>query len=451
MTIDQIDRYQVIEECGRGGMAVVYQAHDPRKDRQVAIKLMLREFMYDQKFRQRFQREIETHTAFRHPAVVPIYGYGQWQGQLYLVMRYMPGGSLEDRLTRQGKFSPAEVVSFLEQIGPALDAAHQQGIVHRDIKPSNFLYDEVGKIYIADFGIVRLAENAGVTSLTGNNMIGSPAYMSPEQVRIGSGVDGRADIYSMGVMVFEMLTGKLPYIDEQALLLAKKHIMDPIPDILSVEPKLPPGFREVINTAMAKKADERFQTLFDLTAAVTDAVGGRAIPARRPTPAPSPAIDPSPSRPRTPAAAPPAAPPPPAAKPVAPKPAAPKLPAMPAIPSVPSGIAVPPFLRPLFSFLRLPTRLAFPRLPRLPRLRLPRFRLPGVRLPGAARAVSVGSVKAPRFSLRPALDQFGEFTRRKPEVVYGCFLVTGLLAVVTFIAVVAIFLLIRQDLIRFVY
>jgi serine/threonine-protein kinase len=222
---DSIDRYQIQSEIARGGMAIIYLAYDPQHNRDVAIKVLPQEYLYSSQFRARFQREIEIMISIRHPGIVPIYGYGQFQGQLYLVMRYMAGGSLEELIEQQGTLSIGETASLVGKIAPILESAHHQGVIHRDLKPSNILFDEEGQPFISDFGIARLTEQSNIAALTGKSLIGSPAYMSPEQGRIGITLDGRSDIYSLGVMVFEMLTGQLPFDAETPMQLVLKHIL----------------------------------------------------------------------------------------------------------------------------------------------------------------------------------------------------------------------------------
>jgi serine/threonine protein kinase len=268
MLPEKIDRYQILSTCGTGGMAVVYKAFDPQRQQEVALKVMMREYLQDQELRLRFKREIEIHSSFRHEAIVPIYAYGQYQGQPYLVMRFMPGGSLQDRMA-DGKTLPLEdVVDLLRRITPALDAAHAQGIIHRDMKPSNILFDEQGQAFIADFGIARLEEQPNITMMYGNTMIGSPAYMSPEQGQPGMHLNGRCDLYSLGVMVYEMLAGQLPYYDTKPLKLAFDHATKPIPNILAANPKLPQGCKTFIFKALAKKPDDRFASSAEMTEAL---------------------------------------------------------------------------------------------------------------------------------------------------------------------------------------
>ncbi|MEJ2746386.1 MAG: protein kinase [Anaerolineae bacterium] len=297
MTIpNSIDRYEIIEELGRGGMATVYKARDPLFERQVAIKVMSPELSRDQQFRARFIREARTIAALEHPAIVPVYDYGESNDQPYLVMRYMTGGSLTDRL-REGPLSLAETSKILERIGSALDAAHQKGVIHRDLKPGNILFDQYGDSYLADFGIVHVAASNEALTATGS-LVGTPSYMSPEQVHGDKELDGRSDIYALGVILFQMLTGDVPYAADTPVKTMMQHVMEPIPRILERRPDLAPQFDTVITKAMAKERDERFATGSELSAALDTIIkqAGSAAdsppPVRPVTPAPAPATEP---------------------------------------------------------------------------------------------------------------------------------------------------------------
>jgi len=277
MSTQTIGRYEVKRELGRGGMSTVYHAYDPRFKRDVAIKVLPREMLHDTTFRLRFEREAETIAALEHPAIVPVYDFGEDDGQLYLVMRYMGGGSLSDRLEK-GPISLSKTVDVLQRLAPALDKAHGLGVVHRDLKSANILFDEDENGFLSDFGIVKLTETRGMTH-TGS-MIGTPAYMSPEQARGDPSVDGRSDLYSLGVILFEMLTGELPFEADTPMGIAIKHITDPVPRVLHFQPDLPPRCEAVIMRAMDKEPDNRYQTaeamISDLMSAVSTDLGGRA-------------------------------------------------------------------------------------------------------------------------------------------------------------------------------
>ena len=207
MEPQKFGRYEIKAEIGRGGMATVYHAYDPRFEREVALKVLPREMLHDPQFRTRFEREAKTIAMLEHPAIVPVYDFGEEDGQPYFVMRYMTGGSLSDRM-KHGPMTIQEVAHLFERLAPALDEAHAKGIIHRDLKPGNILFDQYGEPYISDFGIAKIA--ATQTNVTGSAIVGTPAYMSPEQAQ-GEGIDGRSDIYGLGVILFEMLTGQQPY------------------------------------------------------------------------------------------------------------------------------------------------------------------------------------------------------------------------------------------------
>ena len=270
MEPQKIGRYEIKAELGRGGMATVYQAYDPRFEREVAIKVLPREMLHDPQFRVRFEREAKTIAMLEHPAIVPVYDFGEEDGQPYFVMRYMTGGSLSDRL-KNGPVPLDESARLFEHLAPALDEAHAKGIIHRDLKPGNILFDQYNEPYISDFGIAKLSESQ--TNVTGSAIVGTPAYMSPEQAQ-GEGIDGRSDIYGMGVILFEMLTGRQPYQGDTPMSVVVKHITDPVPHILDVKPDLPPAVEAVIEKAMAKNRDERFPTVKSLADALAAVARG---------------------------------------------------------------------------------------------------------------------------------------------------------------------------------
>jgi serine/threonine protein kinase len=269
-----IGRYQTKRELGRGGMAAVYEAFDPEVERDVAIKVLPREAMLDPNFRARFKREAKIIAALEHPGIVPIYDFGEHDGQPYIVMRLMSGGSLQDRI-KKGGLPLQECARIYAQLAPALDDAHDKGIVHRDLKPGNILFDQRNIPYISDFGIAKLAEATMV--LTINGLIGTPAYMSPEQARGENVIDGRADVYSLGVILYEMLTGKLPFNATTPLELALKHVTEPVPRLLSSNLGLPADAQKVIDGAMAKDKDERFTTAAELAGALGAVSRGEPI------------------------------------------------------------------------------------------------------------------------------------------------------------------------------
>lgn len=258
MNITQIDRYIIKGQLGQGGMATVYHAYDPGFERDVAIKVLPETLLVDPQFRIRFMREARAIARLEHPMIVPVYDIGEINQQPYIVMRYMSGGSLTDRI-RAGALALEEAAQIVNRIALALDAAHEQGIVHRDLKPGNILFDQRNQAYLSDFGIAHIGQADGPT-LTGNLIIGTPAYMSPEQARGQAKIDGRSDIYSLGATLFEMLSGRLPFEADTPMGQAMKHLIEPVPDILALRPDLPPKVRQVIGRAMEKEPQQRYPT-----------------------------------------------------------------------------------------------------------------------------------------------------------------------------------------------
>ena len=257
MNPQKIGRYIIQSQLGRGGMSSVYLGEDPVMDRFVAVKVLPPEFLHHPSFRERFDREAKIVATLEHPAIVPIYDYGEDNGLPYFVMRQMSGGSLTNLLAL-GPLNIEDITTIVERIGPALDYAHSQGVVHRDIKPGNILFDQWGTAYLGDFGIAHL-EETGAT-LTGSLRVGTPAYMSPEQVEGTSEIDGRSDIYALGIIVYEALSGSRPYDADTPSSLALKHILEPVPRILESNAALPPEIDNIIAKAMAKQPDDRYDT-----------------------------------------------------------------------------------------------------------------------------------------------------------------------------------------------
>lgn len=267
---EKIGRYNVKSELGRGGMATVYRAFDPSFDREVAIKVLPREMLHDPQFRSRFEREIKLVASLEHPSIVPVYDVGDVDGQPYFVMRYMPGGSLSD-LIAKGNFTVQDTALVIEKIAQGLAYAHRKGIIHRDLKPDNILFDDNGDPFISDFGVAKLTEST--SSLTGSGVIGTPAYMSPEQAQ-GGEIDGRSDVYGLGVIVYQMLSGHQPYSADTPMGVVVKHITEPVPEILKILPELPAEVDEVIKTAMAKEKIKRYGTTIDLAKALNKVAFG---------------------------------------------------------------------------------------------------------------------------------------------------------------------------------
>jgi hypothetical protein len=260
----KVGRYEVKGAVGRGGMGIVLLAHDPRFKRDIAIKVLPREFLDDPTFRVRFEHEAQTIASLEHPAIVPVYDFGEQDGQPYLVMRLMSGGSLASRL-KEGALAVAEAAQIVGRIASALDEVHGRGIVHRDLKPANIMFDQYGDAFLADFGIARMAQGDPDQF---SSMIGTPAYMSPEQIYEDKAADSRSDVYALGVILFEMLTGKAPYQANTPSRVMMMHVLEPVPRIISLNPDLSPAVEAIIACAMAKEPSQRYPTAGDMALAL---------------------------------------------------------------------------------------------------------------------------------------------------------------------------------------
>jgi len=277
-----IGRYQIIRPLGSGGMADVYLARDTSLGREVAVKSPKVEGL-SAEVMARFDVEARAVARLEHPAIVPLYEYGRTGGRPYLVMRHMRGGSLADRIAR-GPLALRDALPIIERIATALDHAHAHHIIHRDVKPGNILFDESGQAFLSDFGIARLQGEG--TRLTATGMAPATlAYASPEQVLGHSTLSGRSDNYSLGVVLYEMLTGELPYRADSGLQQAMQHVNAPIPDIRARRPDLPPAIQNVINRALAKDPAHRYPTAAALAADLRRLSTGRP-PARGAAPFP---------------------------------------------------------------------------------------------------------------------------------------------------------------------
>jgi len=263
-------RYRVEVEIGRGGMSVVYRAHDIRHDRPVALKILRPEIAVSVG-EERFQREIEIEAKLQHPHILPVYDSGATDGSLWFVMPYIEGETLADRLKRDGPLSAEEATRVVAEVADALQYAHDRNIVHRDIKPSNILLSS-GHALVADFGIARALSRAADDSLTATGLtVGTPVYMSPEQAG-GDPVDGRADVYSLGCVLYEMLAGEPPFMGDSARAVLARQMVGTIPSIETSRSDLPRHFEATIRRALAKDPDDRFDSAADLAAALTGQV-----------------------------------------------------------------------------------------------------------------------------------------------------------------------------------
>ncbi len=288
MSEKSIGRFQIKEELGRGGMATVYLAYDPRLKRDVALKLLPSYFAHDPEFSARFEREAKVVAALEHGSIVSMYEYGEDGEWPYFVMRLMRGGSLKERID-QGSMSLEDAAHIVKRVAGALNKAHSKNIVHRDLKPSNIMFDEDGEAYLGDFGIVKLTESSESYTQMGSTL-GTAAYMSPEQADGKPDIDGRSDLYALGIILYEMLTGTAPYTHDSIPRLLVMHLTSPIPNILDARPDLSPALQTIIEKSMAKEREDRFSTPDEMVSAL-DAVmkGEMAYAPSTPTSQPSPA------------------------------------------------------------------------------------------------------------------------------------------------------------------
>ncbi len=270
--LTQVGRYRIKSLIGRGGMAEVYLAHDPKFNREVAIKLILAGQAVDAMSRARFEREARVIASLEHKSILPVYDMGETNGQPYLVMRYVTGGSMEQRLKR-GPYSVAEIAAILPGIASALDYAHGRGVVHRDLKPANILFSAEGEAFLADFGLAKDLQGTLMLTSAGETM-GTPAYMSPEQIKAvpDAPPDSRSDIYSLGVLLFHALSGKLPFESNSVFGMMDAHMRAPVPDICSVKTDLPKSLQTLFVKAMAKNPNDRYATAQALNAALNAAM-----------------------------------------------------------------------------------------------------------------------------------------------------------------------------------
>jgi serine/threonine protein kinase len=275
LTGKQLGSYRVVAQLGKGGMATVFKAYQPSMDRYVALKVLPRHLAdEDPQFILRFRQEAHVLAQLQNPHVLPVFDFGEAEGYAYLVMPLLSGGTLADRL--QGQPVPlAQVRAIIAQVGDALDYAHSRGVVHRDVKPSNVLMDERGNALLSDFGIAKLVEGTQHFTQTGG-IVGTPAYMSPEQ-GLGTKIDRRCDIYSLGVILYQMVTGRVPFEAETPMAVLLKHINDPLPPPRSLNPALPEAVERVILKALAKNPDDRYATAGDLTQALQAALSGEVV------------------------------------------------------------------------------------------------------------------------------------------------------------------------------
>lgn len=261
--------YRILEQIGEGGMATVYKAYQPSMDRYVAIKVLPPYHADDPQFIERFTHEARVIAKLEHQNILPVYDFGEEDSISYLVMRYLEGGTLT-RLMKYGRLSLIDIGDLFKQTCAGLDYAHRQGVIHRDVKPANVMIDTEGAVYLTDFGIAKVLEGSPHLTATGTT-IGTPTYMAPEQ-SLAKNVDARSDTYSLGVILYEMVVGKVPYEADTPMAVALAHIHDPLPLPRSIDPSIPEAIENSIIKAMAKEPDDRYQTANEFSSGLTNAI-----------------------------------------------------------------------------------------------------------------------------------------------------------------------------------
>jgi len=284
-----LGNYQITEELGRGGMAVVYRAYQPSLNRHVAIKVLPPQLSFDPQFVERFQREARAAARLRHPNIVVIHDVGEQDGNYYIVMEYLEGRTLNQLIEQEGPLSPQRAAHIIDQVAAALDYAHQQGVVHRDVKPANIFVGKDDRVTLTDFGIAKAATDAEQLTRTGM-LMGTPEYMAPEQAE-GSNVDHRTDLYSLGIVLYQMLVGRVPFRGTTPHATLHAVIYEPPPAPHQINLAVSPAVEAVVLKAIAKQPNQRFQSGAEFAAALKAALASEPYPVPLP-PQPS-AIKPS--------------------------------------------------------------------------------------------------------------------------------------------------------------
>ena len=267
---ETVGPYRITEQLGSGGMATVFKAYHAALDRYVAIKVLHPAFKEDPNFLARFQREARVVAKLEHPNIVPVYDFSDHKGQPYLVMRFIEGETLKARLGR-GALPARETVRIVQSVGAALTYAHGQGVLHRDIKPSNVMLTPKGDVFLADFGLARIAQ-AGESTLSQDSMLGTPQYISPEQAKGERELDARTDVYSLGVVVYELLVGRVPYQADTPYAVVHDHIFTPLPLPRSINQALPEPLERFLLKALSKDRDDRFASVESMMEGLNRAV-----------------------------------------------------------------------------------------------------------------------------------------------------------------------------------
>src|ERR671923_1038184 len=260
-------RYRLDAQIGAGGMSTVYRAFDQTLERRVAVKLMHREIASDSDQLERFRREARSVAQLSHPHIVGVIDAGEEDGRPYIVFEYVEGETLKDRIRRMGRLPIDEAIAYAIEVARALGAAHARGIVHRDIKPQNVLVDEEGSAKVTDFGIARSLDEEGLTA--DGRVLGTTDYVSPEQA-LGHAVTGQSDIYSLGIVLWEMLTGEVPFQGENQVAVAMKHVREALPDLQARRPEVSSSLAAVLDRATSKRLERRYESAGELIADLED-------------------------------------------------------------------------------------------------------------------------------------------------------------------------------------
>jgi eukaryotic-like serine/threonine-protein kinase len=260
-------RFEIVELIGKGGMSSVFKAHDRLLDRSVAIKVLHPQFTEDEEYVERFRREARSVAQLSHPNIVTVIDRGEDSGRQYIVFEYVQGENLKQLLERTGPMSAYEALGMALQMARALSFAHGRGLIHRDVKPQNVLLNAEGQAKMTDFGIARSVDVQGVT-ITGT-VLGTSEYIPPEQAR-GQQVDAQTDVYSLGVVLYELLTGSVPYDGDNFVTVALRHVNEPVPSLLEQRPDAPPRLALAVERAMAKSPDERYESMDELVEELED-------------------------------------------------------------------------------------------------------------------------------------------------------------------------------------
>ena len=284
---ENIGPYQIVEQLGQGGMATVFKAYHASLDRYVALKVLHPAFDEDKTFASRFQREARVVAKLEHPNIVPVYDYAEHEGRPYLIMKFIEGDTLKSHMT-EAPMKPVEILNVVEAVGGALAYAHKQGVLHRDIKPSNVLIASDGQIYLADFGLARIAQS-GESTMSSDSIMGTPQYISPEQAMGKKDLDARTDLYSFGVMVYEMVVGQVPFSADTPFAIIHDHIYTPLPLPRKVNPDVSEAVERVLMKSLAKDRSDRYEDVNTMIKAFKEVWNLATMPTVKTAAVPEPA------------------------------------------------------------------------------------------------------------------------------------------------------------------